>query len=138
LVQVLSLIGRDDRSLDGKYRVILPSRFRSLFQPTGVLTPHEDGCIALWTEDEFADESQRQHAREQEGPAARDSVRRWFSKSTRFTLDQQGRIAIPLDLREHASIDQEVTFVGVYDRVELWSKRVWEERDGGTSGSQHS
>ena len=36
--------------------------------------------------------------------------------------DKQGRILLPANLREYAGIDKEVVSVGVYSRVEIWSK----------------
>ena len=126
---MVSLKGRDERSLDPKSRVIVPQRFRPLFMPEGVLAPHEDGCIALWTTEEYAEESRRQHLRAKDSPEVGHEVRRWFSMCSDFTLDQQGRMVVPPGLREHAQIGTEVLFFGVYDRVELWSKPVWEGRE---------
>jgi MraZ protein len=134
---LVSLKGRDERSLDPKSRVIVPQRFRSLFVPEGVLAPHEDGCVALWTTTEYAEESRRQHLRAKESPEVSHEVRRWFSMCSDFTLDQQGRIIVPQGLRDYAQIVAEVLFFGVYDRVELWSKQVWEAREAafGSAGS---
>lgn len=125
-----SLKGRDERSLDPKSRVIVPQRFRSLFEPHGgVLAPHEDGCIALWTPSEYEEESLRQSLRFKEGATAGHEARRWFSMCNDFSLDHQGRMILPANLREHAQIGTEVLFFGVFDRVELWSKQVWEARE---------
>jgi MraZ protein len=126
-------VGRYDRSLDAKGRVILPARLRGFFESSGYLAPHEDGCIALWTDAEFGLEADRQHAREAEGPASRHEVRQWFSHVSRVELDSQGRMAIPSDLRGHADLESDVLFVGVHDRVELWSRRRWDGR--GNEGS---
>jgi MraZ protein len=132
-----SLKGRDERSLDPKSRVIVPQRFRPLFVPEGVLAPHEDGCIALWRAEEYADESLRQHLRTKESAAVGHEVRRWFSMCSDFSLDQQGRIIVPPGLREYAQLGADVLFVGVYDRVELWAKQVWDARElsFGSTGS---
>jgi MraZ protein len=127
--QLDSLKGRDERSLDPKFRVIVPQRYRPLFTPAGVLAPHEDGCIALWTTSEFAEESRRQHLRSKQSPEVGHEVRRWFSMCSDFSLDQQGRMIVPAGLRDHAKLGTDVLFFGVYDRVELWSKQAWEERE---------
>ncbi|MGH9303840.1 MAG: division/cell wall cluster transcriptional repressor MraZ [Acidimicrobiales bacterium] len=125
-------VGRFDRSVDGKGRVILPSRLRPYFDSTastgGFLAPHEDGCIALWANEEFTKESNRQHLREEDGVAARHEVREWFSKVSEIKLDIQGRMAVPGDLKSYAGLDTEVLFVGVHDRVELWSRERWDHR----------
>lgn len=132
-------VGRFDRSLDSKGRVILPARLRVVFEDSGYLAPHEDGCIALWTDAEFSAEAGRQYARESEGAPARHEVREWFSHVTRVQLDGQGRMAIPPDLRGHAALESDVLFVGVHDRVELWSRQRWDERaSAGSAGSGSS
>lgn len=128
-------VGRFDRSLDTKGRVILPARLRNVFENSGYLAPHDDGCIALWTDAEFSAEADRQHAREAEGQPARHEVREWFSHVTRVQLDGQGRMAIPPDLRGHAELESDVLFVGVHDRVELWSRQRWESRTPAGAGA---
>jgi len=52
-------------------------------------------------------------------------------------IDQQGRMIVPPGLRDYAQLGAEVFFFGVFDRVELWSKQVWERRDVsfGSTGS---
>jgi MraZ protein len=124
-------VGRYDRSVDAKGRVVLPARLRAYFENSGYLAPHDDGCIALWTEAEFGAEAERQHQRETDGLGARHEVREWFSHVSRVELDAQGRMAVPADLRGFADLDSDVLFVGLYDRVELWSRRRWESRRGG-------
>lgn len=133
-----SFVSSYERSLDDKSRVILPTRLRGLFDPRGFLAPGEDGCIALWTEVEFSEEARRQHDRERLGRRDRIAVRRWFSKVFSFQVDAQGRIAIPPPLIDHASLSQDVLFVGVYDRLELWSKNTWETLDDGDPESERS
>jgi MraZ protein len=126
---VESLKGRDERSLDPKSRVIVPQRFRGLFTPEGVLAPHGDGCIALWTTAEYDVEIRRGKLRGSESPAKEHEFRRWCSMCSDFTLDQQGRMIVPSALRDYAQLTTDVLFFGVYDRVELWSKEAWEARD---------
>ncbi|MGH9296793.1 MAG: division/cell wall cluster transcriptional repressor MraZ [Acidimicrobiales bacterium] len=122
-------VGRYDRSVDTKGRVIVPTRLRAPFgNAGGYLAPHGDGCISLWTDEEFGEEARRQHESESDGLGARHEVREWFSHVTRMELDRQGRMPIPADLRQHAELDTDVLFVGAYDRVELWSRAQWEAR----------
>jgi MraZ protein len=126
-------VGRYDRSLDAKGRVILPARLRTYFEPSGYLAPQGDGCLALWTDAEFAKEADRRYERESEGEAARNEVREWFSHVHRVEFDSQGRMPIPPDLRAEAALEGDVLFVGVHHRVELWSRQRWDSR--GSSGS---
>ena len=40
---------------------------------------------------------------------------------------KQGRILIPSVLREFASLQKDVVFVGVGSRIEIWSKESWND-----------
>ena len=42
------------------------------------------------------------------------------------TLDKQGRVLIPSNLRQHSRIDKEAVIIGVSTRLEIWSKEIWE------------
>ena len=44
-------------------------------------------------------------------------------------LDQQGRIVIPQDMREHASLEDRVVLVGLGDYVEVWDLARWDSAD---------
>ena len=128
-------VGNFPRSLDAKGRVILPSRMRTHFADHGYLTPGADGCLALWPEEEFELEADRQHAKDSMGPEARNDLRDWAALVTRVEFDRQNRMPVPSELRELADLDQEVLFVGVLDRVELWSPPRWSARRPQSSGA---
>jgi len=121
-------VGNFPRSLDVKGRAILPSRMRLHFQDFGYLTPGMDGCLALWPEEEFELEAARQHEKDAQGEAARNDLREWSSLVTRVEFDRQNRMPVPSELRALADLDQDVLFVGVLDRVELWSPQSWSAR----------
>jgi MraZ protein len=126
-------VGNFPRSLDAKGRVILPSRMRTQFEEHGYLTPGADGCLALWPEEEFEFEAERQHAKDALGVDARNDLRDWAALVTRVEFDRQNRMPVPAELRALASLEQEVLFVGVLDRVELWSPESWSIRRPNTS-----
>ena len=52
----------------------------------------------------------------------RKFMRFFFAGAANCELDKQGRILLPANLREYAGIDKEVVSVGVFSRVEIWSK----------------
>jgi MraZ protein len=128
LTPSFKFVGNFPRSLDAKGRVILPSRMRVHFQQHGYLTPGTDGCLALWPEEEFELEAERQHEKDALGVEARNALRDWASRVTMVEFDRQNRMPIPPELRSLAQLDQEVLFVGVLDRVELWTPDTWAAR----------
>jgi MraZ protein len=58
---------------------------------------------------------------------ARAFTRFFFSGATECELDKQGRVMIPPNLRNHAQLEKEAVVIGVSNRVEIWSRTVWEQ-----------
>jgi transcriptional regulator MraZ len=125
---VARFFGRFGHTLDDKGRVILPAKFRSAFEHGGYLTPYHDGCIALWTPDEFEVQMQGMKERARTGRDDRNLARLWASTSQDVEIDRQGRMAIPPQLREFAALDGDVLVQGAIDRVELWAPTRWDEK----------
>ena len=66
----------------------------------------------------------------QEVPSAKQVrmlQRHFMSKAVEISIDKQGRILIPAKLREHASLEKNVVFVGNLNHVEIWDKDKWDE-----------
>ncbi|MGB7053021.1 MAG: division/cell wall cluster transcriptional repressor MraZ [Acidimicrobiales bacterium] len=120
--------GRYEHSLDDKGRVILPAKFRGPFEHGGFLSAYQDGCLALWTPDQFEVQSQTWLDRASSGRDDRNMSRMWAASSHELDIDRQGRMAIPQQLREYASLEGEVLVVGAIDRVELWNGTAWTEK----------
>jgi MraZ protein len=120
--------GRYEHSLDDKGRVILPAKFRRPFENGGVLSASQDGCLALWTKEEFEVQSQAWLERSASGRDERLLSRMWAASSHELEVDRQGRMAIPQQLREYAGLEGEVLVVGAIDRVELWNVTAWTEK----------
>lgn len=52
-----------------------------------------------------------------------------FASSYEVAPDDQGRIVIPDKLVTYAKLRDQAYFLGVGDRVEIWNKEIWEERE---------
>ncbi len=120
--------GRYEHSLDDKGRIILPAKFRAHFERGGYLTEYQDGCLSLWTPDQFELQMDSMTERATSGRSDRNLVRLWASTSHELEIDRQGRMAIPARLREYAGLVGDVLVLGAIDRVELWNRESWEEK----------
>lgn len=123
--------GRYDHALDAKGRVILPAKLRVHFTQPGYLTRHLEGCLALWTSEEFEEEVRTRLAAAEQDAVARNQVREWSAAVFEAEIDRQGRMAIPTHLREYAALDGEVVVIGMINRVELWAPTRWQAKDLG-------
>jgi len=68
------------------------------------------------------------------GSITRSKLRRLnraiFATAFNLNIDGQGRIALPVTLRQHAGIEDDVVVVGANTYFELWNKEAWaEEKD---------
>lgn len=59
----------------------------------------------------------------------RDTERFLLGGAFEVETDNQGRIILPQALREYAKLGNVAIFLGLKDRVEIWSKTLWEERE---------
>jgi len=119
--------GAHYHSVDDKGRVIIPLRFRSELGNTFVITKGLDRCLFVYREKDFADMEEKLQAQ----PALdRHTIRlqRWFSaEAVETQVDNQGRVAIPSNLRDFAAIGEEVAIVGAGQRIEVWGRTSWDD-----------
>ena len=123
--------GRYDHALDAKGRVILPAKLRVHFTQPGFLTRHLEGCLALWTSEEFDKEVELRLEAAEQDVVERNKVREWSASVYEAEIDRQGRMAIPANLRDYAGLHQEVVVIGMINRVELWSPARWDAKELG-------
>lgn len=122
-------LGVYQHSLDAKGRVILPRRFRDELADGGVMSKGLDGCLTVFTNEEFSRIAGGLRDEERTGAKARQAARMIFSGATEVQPDAQGRVPIPLLLREYAQLGRDVSIVGVYTRVEIWDAQQWRTRE---------
>jgi MraZ protein len=48
------------------------------------------------------------------------------SGAVEVELDRQGRVLVPIYLREYAGIEGDVVVVGALNRLELWAPSAWQ------------
>jgi MraZ protein len=117
-------LGTFEHSLDEKGRVVLPSTFRSALSEGGVLAKL-DGCIGLWTPEEFEKVASLMQEKVRAGEVGQDALRVFAADAATVRPDSQGRVSIPQRLREHSGLERDLVITGRLDRIELWSVQRW-------------
>lgn len=121
--------GRYEHSLDDKGRLILPAKFRPQFEHGGFISQYRDGCLALWTPEDFDTQMAAMKEAEGTGRDERNVARVWAAGTQEVEIDKRsGRMAIASYLREFADLTGDVLVHGAMDRVELWNPQRWEEK----------
>ncbi len=119
-------LGEFEYKIDEKGRVPIPPKFRRELKEGVVLTPGVERCINLYTLAEW----KKVAATLTTGSITRSKLRRLnraiFATAFSYNIDGQGRIALPVPLREYAEIENEVIIAGANTYLELWNKGQWE------------
>ncbi|MBN2261032.1 MAG: division/cell wall cluster transcriptional repressor MraZ [Clostridiales bacterium] len=119
-------IGEYQHNLDIKGRINIPSKFREGLGDKFFLTKGLDNSLFCFPDNEWKIFEEKLKALPLTNKNARAFVRLFFAGATECSLDKQGRILIPQNLREHSKIEKEIMIIGVGTRVEIWSQEEWD------------
>ena len=119
-------LGEYQHSVDGKGRMVLPRKFRDALAGGCVITKGQERCLYIFPADRWQEEVEKVQKLPRTDRRARNFSRSFFAGASDQVPDGQGRIAIPAALRSYASLQKEVTVVGVAERVEIWATDAWE------------
>jgi MraZ protein len=121
------LVGTFHPRLDDKGRLALPAKFRDEFADGLVVTRGQDGCLVVYSADEF----RALLAPINDAPATVARVRKYqrflYAWAQEETPDRQGRVTLSTRLREYAGIDRDVVVVGTGNRLEVWDPVSYED-----------
>ena len=109
-------LGRYAHNLDAKGRLAIPARYREALAEGVILTRGIDRWRPL---------AEKVAALPITDADARNFRRLVFAEAADLTLDAQGRILIPPDLRRYAELEREALIVGVDASIEIWSPQRW-------------
>ena len=115
-------MGEYNHTIDAKGRLIIPAKFRDALGESFVVTKGFDGCLFVYDKTEWASFEQKLKALPLGNKEARNLVRFFLAGADEVELDKQGRILVAPPLREYATLEKDVTVIGVGNRVEIWNK----------------
>ena len=121
----LRFAGEYSNTLDSKNRVNIPAKFRKALDPindrTFVITRGFDRCLTLYPIQEWNIVEQQLASLSSIRNRNREFVRSIVRYASYVQYDRQGRIVIPDNLKLYASIEKEVSIIGMITKIELWS-----------------
>ena len=126
-VGVTLFLGTHTPKLDEKGRLILPAKFRESLTEGLVMTKGQERCVVIWTQENFSQYAESLRARSQNNEKVRALTRVFFSSAFDDVADKQGRVTIPVPLRQWAGLDRELVVVGADTRIEIWDAVAWNQ-----------
>ena len=116
----MPITGRFRHTIDAKGRLIVHSKIREGLQSDDVvLVKWPDGCIAMFTEERWAELTEALLRQPKNNADAREAARQLGASAHTDGIDRQGRITVPSELRDYAGIDKDVFVVGALDHGRL-------------------
>ena len=126
------LMGKYQNSIDAKYRMIVPSKYRDELGYKCVLTKGIDRCLYIYPMEEWEKFKAKLEGLPSTDPNARQLVRHYFANAVDCEIDKQGRMVLPQELRDYAGIEKELVTVGILNKIEIWSKSEWDKTESDT------
>jgi MraZ protein len=120
-------MGEYHHSIDTKGRLIVPSKFREELGDMFIITRGLDQCLFGYPVSEWGLIEEKLKGLPLTKKDARAFTRFFFSGATESELDKQGRINIPTPLLQYAKLEKDCVILGVSNRIEIWSKQIWED-----------
>lgn len=121
-------IGEYSHTIDQKGRLAIPFRFRKYLRIGAIVAKGLiDKCLSLYPKEEWEKLANKLTSLPISDPKARAFTRLIFSGAIEVSFDRQGRILLPLYLREYAGLKNQAVIAGVYTRIEIWNKKAWDQ-----------
>ena len=90
-----------------------------------VVSKGMDGCLFVYAIDDWKVFEAKLASLPLINVEARQFARYFLSGAQYVTVDKQGRILMPQDLREFAGLEKDVVLAGMGGRIEIWSLDKW-------------
>ena len=120
------LIGHYKTKLSNKGRLALPSKFKKALGSSLIITAGYEKALMIVKKDNWDNLVSNITNQKLTLEPARATDRFLLGSAFEIKLDPKGRFIVPKYLKNYAVLGQEVVFLGVGNRVELWSLKKWQ------------
>ena len=125
MVVIAMFMGRYNHTIDPKGRLSIPSKYREILGDEFVVSKGMDGCLFVYADEDLKAFEAKLASLPLVNEEARQFARFFLSGAQYVTVDKQGRILLPQDLRDFAGLEKDVVLAGTGGRIEIWSLEQW-------------
>lgn len=127
------LCGRTYHTMDNKNRITVPQALRAEIGETVYITVGYDKNLFIMPCDTFNKLAEKVLSVPETSVESREFRRDFFGNAVMCQFDKTGRLILPSILIDHAKIQKDVVIIGIYDKLEVWSKESYDAYTSGKS-----
>ena len=128
---MIGFIGEYESTIDAKGRFLLPSGFKKQLPEQEsnlfVINRGFEKCLTLYPiqswEPIFKEISQLNDF----DPKVREFRRYFLNGAIQLELDSAGRVLLPKNLLEHASLEKDIVLVSAINKIEIWDRNKYQQ-----------
>lgn len=132
-----SFKGQYEHSVDNKGRVAFPAKLRKLVSPSAqdqfTILRGQEPCLYLYPQNHWEEVERKLSQVNSFTRNGRTVIRNFLRFAEDVTLDKQNRLSLPAHLMDYSGIESTAIFIGMVDRIEIWSPDQLNEFDSGLS-----
>ncbi|MEO8582688.1 MAG: division/cell wall cluster transcriptional repressor MraZ [Flavitalea sp.] len=128
---MIGFLGEYEATVDAKGRFLLPAAIKKQLPDE---TPNQfvisrgfERCLSLYPVVNWNPTFEGLSKLNDYDPKVREFTRYFLNGATELEWDSAGRLLIPPNLREHASIEKDIVLVGSMKKIEIWDKVKYKE-----------
>jgi MraZ protein len=122
------IIGQYKSKLTDKNRLSVPKKIRDEFGEEMIIARWYESCLVLVPKGYWQIFIKRIRGRSKlVVEPVRDVERFIYGSAFEVVLDSQGRFILPEVLALYSNIKDDVVYIGLGDRVEIWANNEWEK-----------
>ena len=118
--------GEYNYQLDEKNRLRIPSKLRNNFKSNYIITKGTNNSLFIFDKEYFETTFlEKLNNVPTFDISSQKPIRALLSSSFEVEEDKQGRFVLPANLKNYANISKNIVFIGVGNRLEVWSEENW-------------
>ncbi len=128
---MISFLGEYESTVDAKGRFLLPAGFKKQLPQDAaaqfVINRGFEKCLTLYPLQSWNPIFETISQLNDFDPKVREFRRYFLNGATQVELDSAGRLLLPKNLIEHASLDKDIVLVSAMNKIEIWDKNKYKE-----------
>lgn len=128
---MISFIGEYESTIDAKGRFLFPSAFKKQLPGedniTFVINRGFEKCLTLFPIQSWKPIFKELSQQNDFDPKVREFRRYFLNGATQVELDNAGRLLLPKNLLEHASLEKDIVLVSAINKIEIWDKVKYQQ-----------